>query len=79
MQPDEEQFKEWLQQPVTEWVMAMCSKHAEAMRAIWAQKAWESGELLPDVFMEARVRADCYRDLATSSFADWKAIDDTEA
>lgn len=79
MQPDEDQFNDWLQHPVTEWVFAACLKHADAMREAWAHKAWESGELLPDVLLEARVRADCYRALPESSFHDWKAIDDTEA
>lgn len=79
MQPDAEQFKEWLGQPVTEWVFAACLKHADAMRGKWAGQAWESGDLNHVAFAEARVRADCYRDLAVSSFDDWKAIDDTEA
>lgn len=79
MQPDEEQFKDWLQQPVTEWVFALCKAHGEAMKGAWVTKAWESGELLPEAFLEARVRADCYADLATSSYEDWKAIDDSEA
>lgn len=76
--PDEEAFKDWLQHPVTEWVFAMCARHGEAMRDQWAAKAWESGELTPEGFLEARVRADCYADLATSSFDDWKAIHDSE-
>ena len=79
MQPDAEQFKEWLEQPVTEWVLALCLKHSDAMQGRWGAMAWESGELNPQAFLEARVRADCYRDLAGSTFDDWKAIDDTEA
>lgn len=79
MQPDAEQFKEWLQMPVTEWVLQACLKHSEAMRDLWAAKVWETGEYSPEGLLEARVRADCYRDLAASSFEDWKAIDDTEA
>jgi len=78
-QPDADQFKDWLEHPVTEWVLELCQKHAEAMQAKWAALAWESGELNPQAFLEARVRADCYRDLAAGSFDDWKAIDDTEA
>jgi hypothetical protein len=77
--PDEADFKEWLQQPVTEWVIALCMRHAVSMQDKWAAQAWESGTLSPEAFLEARVRADCYRDLAGSSYEDWKAIDDTEA
>lgn len=73
---DEEQFKDWLCHPVTEWVMGLCAKHGADMRDLWAAKAWDSGELLADEFKEARVRADCYADLATSSYNDWKAIED---
>lgn len=79
MQPDAEQFKEWLGQPVTEWVFAACLKHADAMRGIWAAQVWESGEVDPQRLLEARVRADCYRALPDSSYEDWKAIDDSEA
>lgn len=79
MQPDAEQFKEWLQQPVTEWVFALCFKHAGAMRDLWATQVWESREISPEGLLEARVRADCYRALPESSFEDWKAIDDSEA
>lgn len=79
MQPDAEQFKEWLQQPVTEWVMRLCLKHADALKGVWASQVWESGESNPMALLEARVRADCYRALPESSFEDWKAIDDTEA
>jgi hypothetical protein len=59
--------------------MKLCGKHAEAMREKWAVMAWESGELNATAFLEARVRADCYRDIVSSTFDDWKAIDDTEA
>ena len=79
VQPDEKDFAEWLQHPVTEWVMRLCGKHAETMRDKWAALAWESGELDATAFLEARVRADCYGDLASSTFEDWKVIDDTEA
>lgn len=78
VQPEEDQFKDWMQHPVTEWVFSLCQKHGEAMRDAWARKAWESEQLLPEAFLEARVRADCYADIATSSFEDWKAIDDPE-
>jgi len=77
MQPTEDQFKDWQSHPVTEWVLRLCEKHGQSQREEWAKKAWEAGEVLPDVFQEARVRADCYDDLAKSSYEDWKTIDDT--
>lgn len=79
MQPSAEQFSEWMQHPVTEWVFAACLKHAGALKGVWAGQVWESGEINPQALLEARVRADCYRALPESSFEDWKAIDDTEA
>lgn len=78
VQPNEDQFRDWMQHPVTEWVMALCAKHGLSMRDAWAAKAWESVELDEAAFLEARVRADCYADLATSSYEDWKAIDDSD-
>lgn len=78
MQPDEAEFRDWLGHPVTEWVFACMRKQAEAQKQKWADLAWQ-GDLDPLLRNEARVRADCYLALPDSAFADWKAIDDTEA
>jgi hypothetical protein len=77
VQPDEEDYRDWLGHPVTEWVVACMNKQAAAQKAKWAEMAWE-GDLDPLLLNEARVRADCYLALPESSFADWKAINDTE-
>lgn len=79
LQPNETDFKEWQGHPVTEWVFAMVGKFARQQQERWAQAAWDSGNLSPEAFAEARVRADCYKALSESSFDDWKVIDDTES
>lgn len=78
VQPDEEEYREWLTHPVTEWVFACMKKQAEAQKAKWADMAWK-GDLDPLLLKEAQVRADDYLALPESSFEDWKAIDDTES
>jgi hypothetical protein len=78
VQPDERDFAEWCGHPVTEWIFAQVEKFAGQQKERWAGLAWDSGDLTPEAFAEARVRADCYLSLAQSSFEDWKAIDDSE-
>ena len=73
-----EEFKEWREHPVTEWVFAQVEKFAGQQRERWAAAAWDKGDLMPEAFAEARTRADCYLSLSQSSFDDWKAIDDSE-
>jgi len=79
MQPQPDEFKDWMGHPVTEWIFAQCVKAANGQKAKWADLAWQEGQLDPAIFNEARVRADCYLALPHSSFEDWKAIDDSEA
>lgn len=79
MQPNAQEFDEWKGHPVTEWVFGLVAKFANEQQERWAKMAWESGELSPEAFAEARVRADCYLSLSQSSFDDWKVIDDTES
>lgn len=78
MQLDKAEFDEWLQMPVTEWVLAMCEKFSRQQKDRAATIMWDSGAADQAVLSEARLRADCYQALAQSSFEDWKAIDDSE-
>lgn len=79
MQPSKQEFEEWQGHPVTEWIFRLVGKFASDQQDRWAKMTWESGELQPEAFAEARVRADCYLSLSQSGFEDWKAIDDTES
>lgn len=78
MQPDKNDFAEWLQMPVTEWVLALCGKFSEQQKDRAATIMWDSGQADQAVLSEARLRADCYMALAQSTYDDWKAIDDSE-
>lgn len=75
MQPDEQQFSDWLDHPVTEWVLLLMRHEAGAMKDKWASLARESGELEALALCEARTRADCYLAIPDSSFEDWVRID----
>jgi hypothetical protein len=79
MQPSEAEFKEWQQHPVTEWVFALVGKFSDAQKEHWAELAWISEKSDQEGLMIAKVRADCYAALSSSSFDDWKAIDDTKS
>jgi len=73
----EEMFADWLQHPVTEWVMDRMRRHAEAQKALWADAAWK-GNLDKEFLAEARTRADCYLEIPEAKFEDWESLDDTD-
>lgn len=76
MQVAPEEFAEWRQHPVTEYVFDMMRKWADRQKAEWADLAWTNGEIDPLLLKEAQVRADCYRELPESSIEDWQAIEE---
>lgn len=59
--PTAEEFAAWCEQPVTRWVAACYSDWAENMRQTWLRDSWDSGSATPELLLELRVRADCYR------------------
>ena len=76
--PSAEEFAEWRQHPVTEWVLALMQAHAGSIKDKWAGEAWESPTLDEWALREARVMADCYRAIPDTAYESWKALDDTE-
>ena len=79
MQPNEDDFKEWRQNAVTEWVFKCVLRHAERQKRLWANEIWERGTDDPAYLVAAKTNAAAYADIAQSSYEDWKAIDDTES
>tara|TARA_R100001086_G_scaffold180400_5_gene100188 strand:- start:10704 stop:10940 length:237 start_codon:yes stop_codon:yes gene_type:complete len=77
MKPSEDEYRDWLGHPVTEWVLACMKKAADSQKTKWAEMAWD-GDLDPMLHKEAQVRADCYAAMPESSYEDWEAIDDSE-
>ena len=75
-QVSDEEFAEWRQHPVTEYVFSLMSGWAEQQKAEWAELAWTGNEVDPLLLREARTRADCYRELPNSSLEDWQAIEE---
>lgn len=73
-QPSEDDYKEWLGHPVTEWVLGRLLLQAEQQKELWAEMAWQ-GNLDPLLHREALVRADCYKAIAESTYED---LHDTE-
>jgi hypothetical protein len=76
MRPEAEEFKEWLQHPVTEWALGLMTVWGEEQKTMWANMAWESGEVDQLALTEARVRSDCYTAIPSMPFEDWTAIED---
>ena len=71
-----EEWAEWQQNPVTEYVLGLMRGWAERQKAAWADMAWREGDIDPLLLREAQVRADCYRELPDSSLEDWQAIEE---
>lgn len=75
----EDEFKEWLDHPVTEWVFAAVRKHAEAQQEAVGRIMWETGEANQRLLDEARLRADCYNALPETTYEDWSELNDPKA
>lgn len=78
MQLNEADFAEWLQLPVTEWVMAAMQSLAEREMNAWQAQAWE-GNLDPLALHHARARVEVSNTFTGNTFHDWKAINDPDA
>jgi len=78
MQLDPKDFDEWLQLPVTQYVMAAMQALAEREMEAWQGQAWE-GNLDPLALHTARARVEVSNTFISNTFEDWKAINDPEA
>lgn len=78
MQPNAADYAEWLDLPVTQYVMAALDKMAKAQFDLWAQDAW-NGNLESSFHQEAHVRADCYKAMRECTLDDWRAVNDPDA
>ena len=78
MQLDAKDFDEWLQLPVTQYVMAAMQTLAEREMEAWQGQAWE-GNLDPLALHTARARVEVCNTFTGNTFDDWKAINDPEA
>jgi len=76
MQPSREDFDEWRQMPVTEWIFDLIANFGDRQKALWSEQAWK-GNLDPVLLAEAKTRADSYASLSETTYEDWLAIDDT--
>lgn len=74
---DEKDFDEWLQLPVTQYVMAAMQALAEREMQAWQGQAWE-GNLDPMALHSARARVEVSNTFTGNTFDDWKAINDPE-
>ena len=78
MQPDTKDFDEWLQLPVTQYVMAAMQTLAEREMNAWQGLAWE-GNLDPLALHTARARVEVSNTFTGNTLDDWKVINDSEA
>ncbi len=75
---DEKDFAEWLQLPVTEYVMAAMRTLAGREMQAWQSHAWE-GNLDPVTLQHARAHVEVSNTFTGNTFEDWKAINDPDS
>lgn len=68
-------FEEWLANPVTEFVLAKVRETAEANKALWLSKTWDSGIANQNELTEFKARYEAGKDL---SELEWSDIADDE-
>ena len=78
MPVDAKDFAEWLQLPVTQYVMNAMQTLAEREMNAWQGHAWE-GNLDPLALHTARARVEVSNTFTGNTFEDWKVINDPEA
>lgn len=69
-------FANWREDPVTQWVMGACAKAAEEQRQGWLDATWGTGEANQLLLTELRTRADAYLILAQSDWQVWAKTHD---
>ncbi len=71
-----EDWEQWRNHPVTEWVLAALNKSAEAQRRAWLDASWEAGNPDPMLLKELTTRADAYRAMSEVTFEGLQGIHD---
>ena len=68
--PSADEFETWADNPVTLWVMDAYDKLADEQRAAWLVASWDGNQANPLLLAELRARADAYRSMGESEYAD---------
>lgn len=76
MSVSSEEFADWQQHPVTEYVVGLMRRWAERQQAEWGAQAWDAENIDPLFLKEAKTRADCYRTIPDSTLEDWQSIEE---
>jgi len=58
--PDQIEFAEWCEHPITKFVASAFLRAAEAQQDEWTQLSWNSGQVDPLALRELKARADAY-------------------
>ena len=58
--PDDEDFAQWAEHPITRFVAACFEKAAEANQKEWEELSWVQGTCSSERLLELRTRADAY-------------------
>ena len=69
--PTQDDFLQWRDNPVTQWVMQALQLGSEAQKAEWMRRSWGSKQADPLVLCELTTRADAYRVLFEADYIDW--------
>lgn len=66
-----EEFANWREDPVTQWVLKACETAARECQDAWSASSFETGVANPILLTELRTRADAYRALAETNWQGW--------
>lgn len=72
MKIEAEDFKQWLDQPVTEVVLRYLKRKSEECKTAWLAASWEKGECEPLLLADLRATEKILSDLANLEYEDIK-------
>lgn len=76
--PTQDDFLQWRDNPVTQWVMKALSVAAQEQKADWMRRSWDSNKPDPLILCELTTRADAYMAMAETEYPRWCEINGDE-
>ncbi len=76
--PTLDDFLQWQDSPVTQWVMRALAAASREQKAEWLRLSWEAKQSDPLALCELTTRADAYAAMAETGYARWCEINGDE-
>lgn len=70
MKIEKDDFNQWLDHPVTEWVFARLRDKSEECKQSWLARSWGQGQNDPLLLADLRARAEAWTDIADMKYED---------